>query len=630
MKKTIGILAHVDAGKTTFSEQILYKTGTTRTLGRVDTGTSSLDSDEMEQRRGITIFSGISGFTYRGDDYYLLDTPGHMDFACETERVLQVLDYAVLLISATAGVQAHTVSLFRLLKEYRIPTIYFINKMDVGREHLEGVMTDIEQKLSGDILLIQNQKDIEEFREEWLELYREQECYPVFYGSALKDEGIEFFLNGLSVLTGTNYEEKETDSFVGQVYQIRHDEKGNRLTFLKVLSGQLAVKDVLSYQEGETKSEEKINEIRRYRGRQFVSGNVAKSGEIIAATGLKKTCSGDMIRVGVSMENRHSKSFFSPALQSKIVVLDDEEPERCYRQLLMLTDEDPMLRVSYERRTRELRIHVMGEIQLEVLEEMIPKRFGFHVRFEKPTIEYRETIAAPVTGYGHFEPLRHYAEVQIALEPGERGSGITFESVCHVDTLGANYQNLIKTHIFEKEHVGVLTGSPLTDVKVVLKDGRAHLKHTEGGDFREATYRAVRHGLCKAESVLLEPWYRFDIYVSQEYAGRVMSDITKLRGIFEAPQMLESMMYIKGRGPVESFMDYQQQLLSFTGGTGSMSYVADGYEVCDIAEEVIAEIGYDCDSDLENPAGSVFCAKGTSFVVGWQEAERYMHTAYDL
>ncbi len=653
MKKTIGIFAHVDAGKTTFTEQLLYLTGRLRNLGRVDYKTSSMDNDEIEQKRGITIFADQGVFYYKNDTYYIIDTPGHMDFSAETERAVSALDYAVLLISGSSGVQAHTTTLYRLLKEYSIPMFIFINKSDMESFDLNLILNDIKNKLTGDILYINSVDDImsqetaefaAERDERFLESYLEEEytaesihdiiidliknrlCFPVMSGSALKGTGIDNFLEAFSHLSRTDYEYKENSTFVGKVYKIRHDYKGNRLTFIKALSGRLSIKDEFSFVKNEITFSEKVNEIRIYNGKKFENRNEVTAGDVFAVIGLKSPVCGTIIKAEKTKIENINNFRLAAALKSKMKILDKTDVTLVVEKLRILEAEDPMLSISYQKETQDILISVMGKIQLEVLEQVIASRFGISVTFEKPQVEYRETIKSDVMGFGHFEPLRHYAEVQLRLEPGSRGSSITFESECHVDNLAVNYQKTIENHVFEKIHKGILTGSPITDIKIILVNGRSHIKHTEGGDFREATYRAIRQGLEKAESVLLEPFYSFEIYADENYLGRILSDIQKLRGTCEPPVLTCGNVFIKGRGPVESFMEYSLELVSFTKGTGSIGLMYEGYDLCENVNEVIVRIGYDKVRDVENTSTSVFCAKGISFTVPWNEAEKHMHT----
>lgn len=653
MKKTIGIFAHVDAGKTTFTEQLLYNTGSIRSLGRVDYKTSSMDTDEIEQNRGITIFSGQGTFEYNNDTYYIIDTPGHMDFSAETERSMSALDYAILIISGSSGVQAHTTTLFNLLKLYNIPVFIFINKTDIDSFNLQSVIDDIEGKLTGDILLLNSAEDIinqhtaefaadrdDAFLESYLKedygvrdlsevvisLIKSRLCFPVMAGSALKGIGTDKFLEVFSMLSKTEYHDKEDSSFSGKVYKIRHDEKGIRLTLIKVLSGRLRIKDEFVFRKGDLISSEKVNEIRVYKGKKYEIRNEITAGDVAAVVGFKSPVCGTILKSGETTIDEVNNFHLTAALKSMVNIKDNTDVTILMEKLRMLESEDPALSVTYREETEDILISVMGKIQLEILEDVMKSRFGISVSFEKPQVEYRETILSDVTGYGHFEPLRHYAEVQLKLQPTARGSGITYESRCHVDNLILNYQNTIENHVFERVHKGVLTGSPITDIKIILMDGRSHIKHTQGGDFREATYRAIRQGLEKAESVLLEPFYSFEIYAEEIYVGKIMSDIQKLRGSCEPPVMNCGNVYIRGRGPVESFMDYGTELISFTRGTGSISLMYDGYDLCENSADVIDKIGYDKERDTENTSTSVFCTRGASFTVPWYEAEKYMHT----
>lgn len=653
MKKTIGILAHVDAGKTTLSEQLLYFTGAIRNLGRVDHKTSFLDTNDIEQNRGITIFAGQAIFEYKEDTYYLIDTPGHVDFSAETERAIAALDYAILLISGSSGVQAHTTTLFQLLHTYHVPTFIFVNKIDVEGFSLTGIMEDIKSKLSTDILYLESsaitttaaaefaaERD-EEFLEAYLEekytesmivdalvkLIRAQSCFPLVCGSALKCEGIDNLMEVFSKLSPTYYEElQDKEPFMSKVYKILHDDNGNRITFMKALKGKLQVKDEFLFEKNGDIYKEKVNEIRIYHGKKQEGRNVVTSGDVFAVTGLNTPVSGSILEKGKVNIDYINNYCLVPALQSKVTICDTTEISSLMSKLRILEAEDPMLSVTFREGTNEILINVMGKIQLEVLVDEIAGRFGIAVAFEKPKVQYKETIKTPVVGFGHFEPLRHYAEVQLRIEPNARGKGISFQSECPVDDLALNYQHLIQTHVFEKQHKGVLTGSSITDIKIILQNGRAHIKHTEGGDFREATYRAIRQGLEKAESVILEPFYRFDIYVEENYLGRVISDIKKMRGTFDTTTSVNHLVVIHGRGPVATFMEYNTEFISFTKGTGSISLLYDGYDICQNEAEVIATIGYDKERDTENTSWSVFCAKGTSFTVPWNEAENYMHT----
>lgn len=640
MKKTIGILAHVDAGKTTLSDMLLYITGKVRNLGQVNNKTSNLDTNETEKARGITIFADQAQFEYNDNLYYLIDTPGHIDFSPETERSLLALDYAILIINGPAGVQSHTFTLFRLLESYNIPVFIFINKTDMEGFDAEKVLNDIKIKLTKNIAVIDSieewgeiaAENDEDFIEKYIEgkysikdiekslshLIKERKIFPISMGTALNSESIKKFFGVFDRLTYTDYSENE--DFEGVVYKIRNID--TRLTFIKCLKGKINVKDELVFDESE-----KINEIRFYNGEKFENAQSAAAGDVFAVTGFKTPVCGSLIRN--KNNNIEIKEYImQSALESGIIIKDGTDVNTVMKKMKIIESEEPSLSVHFNNETQEVLIYAMGKIQLEVLEQEVKERFNIKIGFKNPKIRYRESIALPVTGYGHFEPMRHYAEVKLRLEPGERGRGITFESKCDKEKLPAHWHKLIEKHIFEKTHIGILTGSPLTDVHIVLVDGKDHLKHTEPGDFREATYRAVRQGLEKAENILLEPYYRFDIYADSEYIGRIMSDIQKRRGSFEPPQQSENYVYIRGRGPVEEFMNYGTEFLAFTKGTGTVNMIFDGYEVCeeDVKNRVIEERAYNKGADKENPSSSVFAAKGTSFVAEWYECEQYMRT----
>ena len=639
MFKTIGIFAHVDGGKTTFSEQLLYKNGSIRNLGRVDNQTAFLDCDNIEKERGITVFAEQASFDYNENKYYIIDTPGHTDFSPEAERTMSALDYAILIINGSDGVQAHTVTLFRLLENYGVPVFIFVNKCDITGFSIENTLESIREKLTEDVLFIddfediskdENKEFIAERNEDYLSEYldgggdeitaikdsvKNRNIFVAMKGSALKDIGIDQFFSVFDKLTFTDY--SSDGEFCGEVFKIRYDSKGLKVAYIKGNSGTIGVK--------ETIGNEKINEIRFYKGEKYENSDKACGGQIFGVTGLNEVSCGDIIKNGKIIKNAEKYTMIS-ALQSKVNILDGTDSNKVMECLKMLENQEPMLRTEYIKQTNEIVVSVMGKIQLEVLQEILSTRFGISATFEKPEVQYRETVAETVIGYGHYEPLRHYAEVVLEIAPAERNSGITFDSTVHIDVLSANYQALVKTHIFEKQHKGILTGSPLTDVKIKLINGRAHLKHTEGGDFRQATYRAIRQGLEKAENVILEPFYAFEIYAGEEYAGRIMTDIQRLRGSFEPPVQMGNTYKIKGRGPVETFMDYQEELLSFTKGTGSIVMTVDGYEKCEIADEVIEKINYNKGEDKENTSCSVFCSHGAGFTVNWDEAESYMHT----
>lgn len=644
MKKTIGILAHVDAGKTTFSEQLLYHTNSIRNRGRVDHKNSFLDSHNIEKERGITIFSDQAIFEIGDSKYYLIDTPGHIDFSSEMERALSILDYAILVISAVEGIQGHTYTIWSLLKKYNVPTFFFINKLDRTGANLEKVLEEIREDLTSDICYINKLNNLEEeliefiserddnllerylngdYNEmEWIynlkKLIKERKIYPCLSGSALQDDGIEEFINIFNQLSFSEY--KENDNFSGRVYKIKHDNNGTRLTFIKILKGSLKVRDELSYGKGNEISE-KISGIRIYNGSKFSTVDKAIAGDLVAVTGLSMFKAGD----GIGEIKDNIIFNMTPTLKSKVIFDDSYNIKDVLRYFKILESEDPALNVIWNEAVQEIQISIMGKIQLEVLKEVLDERFNLKIDFGTCEIMYKETIDNMSYGYGHFEPLKHYAEVHLKLEPNNRGEGITFENKCHADDLTTGHQNLIKTHIFERNHHGLLTGSPITDIKFTLLTGRAHNKHTEGGDFREATYRAIRQGLEKCENVLLEPYYKFKIDVDLEYMGRVISDIQRLNGTFDPPETKLSKVTIIGRGPVATFMDYSAEILTFTKGKGSINLIFDGYDICHNQEEVIDKLEYDKNADIEYSSSSIFCSKGQGFVVPWMKVEEYLH-----
>ena len=645
MKKTFGIFAHVDAGKTTFSEQILYYTKSIRKKGRVDYKEAFLDSQKVEKERGITVFSDVGTFSYDGDTYYLIDTPGHIDFSPEMERTLSILDYAILVVSAVEGIQGHTETLWNLLKKRKIPTFIFINKIDRVGADVNKVYQQLKRRFSEDICLLSNNslmnlsdEEIEFIAgkdEELLNLYfednynnqlwidklkllvKERQIFVATSGSALLDQGVKEFLDIFNKLTMTNYE--LTDIFTGKVFKIRYDEKGTRITYIKALSGLLKVKDELVYNHNGEEIREKVNEIRAYNGVKYEIKDVASAGEVFAVTGISNMKAG----MGIGIED--STEEMIPTLTAKVLYDSTVNIKEVLKYLKILESEEKTLNVQYDEILKEMHINVMGKIQLEVLKEIIQERFNLNVEFDKPEILYKETIGNEVNGYGHFEPLRHYAEVHLKLLPGERGEGIVFENRCHNDYLTPGQQNLIKTHIFEKKHRGILTGSEIDDIKVILITGRAHIKHTEGGDFREATKRALRQGLDSAENILLEPYYNFKIEVDNQLLGRVLSDVQKMNGTFNEQQSVGDRVIITGRGPVATFMDYSLEFQALSKGKGGLSLMYGGYDVCHNAEEVIERIGYNKDADPEYTSSSIFCAKGVGYSVKGDEVVNYMH-----
>ena len=645
MKKTFGIFAHVDAGKTTFSEQILYYTKSIRKKGRVDYKEAFLDSQKVEKERGITVFSDVGTFSYDGDTYYLIDTPGHIDFSPEMERSLSILDYAILVVSAVEGIQGHTETLWNLLKNRKIPTFIFINKIDRVGADVNKVYQQLKRRFSEDICLLSNNslmnlsdEEIEFIAgkdEELLNLYfednynnqlwinklkflvKERQIFVASSGSALLDQGVREFLDIFNKLTMTNYE--LADIFTGKVFKIRYDEKGTRITYIKALSRLLKVKDELVYNHNGEEIREKVNEIRAYNGVKYEIKDVASAGDVFAVTGISNMKAG----MGIGIED--STEEMIPTLTAKVLYDSTVNIKEVLKYLKILESEEKTLNVQYDEILKEMHINVMGKIQLEVLKEIIQERFNLNVEFDKPEILYKETIGNEVNGYGHFEPLRHYAEVHLKLLPGERGEGIVFENRCHNDYLTPGQQNLIKTHIFEKKHRGILTGSEIDDIKVILITGRAHIKHTEGGDFREATKRALRQGLDSAENILLEPYYNFKIEVDNQLLGRVLSDVQKMNGTFNEQQSVGDRVIITGRGPVATFMDYSLEFQALSKGKGGLSLMYGGYDVCHNAEEVIERIGYNKDADPEYTSSSIFCAKGVGYSVKGDEVVNYMH-----
>ena len=645
MKKTIGVLAHVDAGKTTFSEQILYHTKSIRNRGRVDHKNSFLDSHNIEKERGITVFSDQAVFEFGESTYYLIDTPGHVDFSTEMERAIGVMDYAIVIISAVEGVQGHTETVWELLRKYKVPTFIFINKLDRVGADKDKVILEIKRALSKDVIFIEENLKNDELREEliefiseydeellemylegkyckkvWMnrfkELTKESEVFPCFGGSALQDEGIKEFLDNIDELSFTNY--NENNAFSGIVYKIRHEDNGNRLTFIKALEGTLKVRDEVSYNDD---IKEKISSIRIYNGNKFKAVDEVKAGDIFAVTGISKVNAGQ----GIGRLHKNIEYEMIPTLMSKVIFSESCNVKEVLGYFKILDAEDPSLNVLWNEKLQEIHVHIMGKIQLEVLKEVAKERFNLDVEFGPCKILYKETINSEVKGYGHFEPLKHYAEVHLKLEPIARNSGLDFENKCHADHLTTGHMNLVKTHIFEREHNGILTGSPITDIKVTLLTGRAHNKHTEGGDFREATFRALRQGLEKAENILLEPYYKFKIDVELDYMGRVLSDIQRLCGSFNPPEILEDRVTITGRGPVKTFMEYSTEVIAFSKGKGSINLTFDGYDICHNTEEIIEEIGYNKDADIEYTSNSIFCSKGQGYIVPWDRVEEEMH-----
>ena len=631
----VGLLAHVDAGKTTLSESILYQSGAIRNLGRVDHQDAFLDTDEMERERGITIFSKQAVLTWKDTEITLLDTPGHVDFSAEMERVLQVLDCAVLVISGADGVQGHTETLWKLLTRYGIPVFLFVNKMDQEGTDCGKLLAELKSRFSEgciDFGRVETgaEEVIEEIAvcdeqtmEEYLEkgsvaaasirrLVAERKIFPCYFGSALHLQGVEELMNGIC----TYQMQKEYPAVFGaKVYKIARDGQGNRLTYLKVTGGTLKVKDVIG------ENGDKVNQIRVYSGEKYELLSEADAGKVCAVTGLAETYPGQ----GLGAEKDSELPILEPVLTYRIILPDDCNVHTMLRDLKLLEEEEPELHVVWIEKSQEIHVQLMGDVQIEILQRIIKERFGVLVEFGEGSIVYKETIAGPVEGIGHFEPLRHYAEVHLLLEPLERGSGVQFDTDCSEDLLDRNWQRLILTHLEEKEHIGVLTGSAITDIKITLIAGRAHQKHTEGGDFRQATYRAVRQGLKRARSILLEPCYEFCLEIPMENVGRAMTDLQNMGADFEQPMIEDKMAGIKGRAPVSTMRGYQKEVISYTRGFGNLACSFGGYIECHNAEEVIAAYDYDSEHDLMNPTGSVFCAHGAGFVVPWDQVPDYMH-----
>ena len=644
-KLTLGILAHVDAGKTTLAESILYLRGSIRKIGRVDHGDAFLDNYELERSRGITIFSKQARLTLGNREVTLLDTPGHVDFSAEMERTLQVLDAAVLVISGADGVQGHVETLWKLLKYYQIPVFLFVNKMDQEGTDREKLLSELKKRLDGNCVdFNQEETDYAAFAEEaamsdekLLEEYLEsgsvdrkllkkaiadRKLFPCFFGSALKIQGVEELLKGLETYASTSPYRK---NFSARVYKISRDEAGNRLTHLKVTGGVLKVKMPLTNRrEGLEESEiweEKADQIRLYSGAGYKAVNEAGPGSICAVTGLSRTFAGE----GLGEEAEGNLPILEPVLTYRIELPEGTNVHETFLKLLKLEEEIPELHIVWNERLGEIHAQVMGEVQIEILKSLIRDRFQLDVEFGDGNIVYKETILEPVEGVGHFEPLRHYAEVHLLLEPAERGSGLSFDTVCSEDVLDRNWQRLILTHLEEKKHLGVLTGSEITDMKITLLTGRAHIKHTEGGDFRQATYRAVRQGLRKAKSILLEPVYEYRLEVPADLVGRAMADIQRMNGKFSGPELEGEMAVLTGTAPVSAMRGYPREVTAYSRGRGRISVALSGYESCHNGEEIAALSGYDPDGDMENPTGSVFCAHGAGFVVDWDQVEDYMH-----
>lgn len=632
-RAVIGMTAHVDSGKTTLVEAMLFESGNLRKIGRVDHGDAFLDTHKIEKARGITVFSKQAVMKYGDSELTLLDTPGHTDFSAETERAYSVLDGAVLVISGLDGVQSHTETLWQLLSRYNIPVFVFVNKMDISPYEKGDLLNGLKASLSDKIVDFSDNEPYEELAlcseclmEEYLEKgviseenirteIGKRSVFPCFFGSALKLSGVREFIGLIEKYCP---EEEKQDSFGGRVYKIT-EENGTRLTHIKITGGSLKVRSILSC--GKDNNDEKINQIRIYSGAKFVTVDEASQGMLCAVTGLNSAYAGE----GLGFERDSIKPVLEPVLSYRVILPEKTDLHTAVAQLRRLQEEDPLLNVFYNEQLGEIHIRLMGEIQLEILRSLIEERFGYRVSFDSGSIAYKETIAERVEGVGHYEPLRHYAEVHLLMEPLPSGSGLVFETDCSEDILDRNWQRLILTHLTEKTHIGVLTGSPITDMKITVKGGRAHLKHTEGGDFRQATYRAVRMGLRMAESVLLEPWYEFRLQIPTEYLGRALNDMQRLSAEFSPPETIGEATVISGSAPVALMRDYHTELAGYTKGRGRLSISFKGYYPCSTSEKVIEAIGYNPDADLDNTADSVFCAHGAGFAVKWNEVPKFMH-----
>ena len=634
----LGILAHVDSGKTTLSEAMLYRAGVTRRLGRVDHKDAFLDTDALEKARGITIFSKQALLTAGDTDITLLDTPGHVDFSTETERTLQVLDYAVLVVSGTDGVQSHTETLWRLLRRYHVPTFVFVNKMDLPGMERQELLAQLNRRLGeGFVDFGAEQADRDEalalcdenLMDRMLDAGQLQDAdlipaiarrhvFPCWFGAALKLEGVDALLDGLDRYTRPA---PALEAFGAKVFKVSQDEQGARLTWLRVTGGELKVKAQLTGEADGEPWAEKANQLRLYSGAKYTLTEAIGPGQVCAVTGMTKARPGE----GLGAERDSDLPVLEPVLSYQVLLPEGADVHAALGKLHRLEEEEPQLHVVWNETLGEIHVQLMGEIQLEVLRSLLAERFGLEVEFGPGGILYKETITEPMEGVGHYEPLRHYAEVHLKLEPLPRGSGMQFAADCREEVLDKNWQRLVLTHLEEKQHLGVLTGSPLTDVKITLIAGRAHLKHTEGGDFRQATYRAVRQGLMLAKSQLLEPWYAFRLEVPAENIGRAMSDIQRMEGTFDPPESGEETAVLTGFAPVSTMRSYPMEVVSYTRGRGHLSLTLDGYRPCHNAQEVIAAIGYEPEHDLDNPADSVFCAHGAGFVVPWDQVRSHMH-----
>lgn len=630
MKKIIaGILAHVDAGKTTLAEAMLYRTGKLRKIGRVDHGDTALDTHALERERGITIFASQAVFSTDKMEVTLLDTPGHVDFSSETERTLGVLDYAILVISGLDGVQSHTLTLWKLLRLYGVPTFVFVTKMDFARKSREEIIENLNSELDGEFvdfgdeaamsegLALCNESMMEKYlggetidEREIAEAIKLRQVFPCFFGSGLKLDGIDEFIDALEKYT---IQPEYSEAFGAKVFKISHDPQGVRLTHIKVTGGSIKVREMIG--------DEKISGIRIYSGAKFTTADEGKSGEICALTGLDKTHNGQ----GLGFEAAGERPTLEPVMNYRVVLPDGCDADTILPKLRELEEEDPQLHVTWNSHLKEIHVGLMGDVQAEILKSIVAERFGVKIDIDSGRVMYKETIENKVEGIGHYEPLRHYAEVHLIMEPLPRGSGLVFRTDCSEDTLDRNWQRLILMHLGEKQHLGVLTGSPITDMRITLAAGRAHIKHTEGGDFRQATYRAVRQGLMQAKSKLLEPYFSFRLEVPSEQIGRAINDIRMRSGSFDSPEESGGISVLRGRAPVTELNGYASEVAAYTGGRGRLYCESAGYDDCHNAEKVIAELAYDPEADLENTPDSVFCAHGGGFGVKWNKVGEYMH-----
>lgn len=635
----IGVLAHVDAGKTTLSEAMLYLSGKIKKQGRVDHGDSFLDSHSLERARGITIFSKQAGFQYENSRITLLDTPGHVDFSTEAERTMQVLDAVVLVISGTDGVQAHTETLWRLIKRYRLPCFIFVSKMDLPGADRAALMAELQNRLDESCQELDGEENAvyerlamcsEEAMDKFLaqgrlergdigKLVRERRLYPCFFGSGLRLEGVEQLLQAIDAYAPQS---QARDGFAAKVYKIDRDSRGSRMSFMKVTGGEIKVRQEISYmnEKGERLSE-KISQLRLYSGSRFEAVESAKPGQICAALGLSESYPGQ----GLGLEADSAAPVLEPVLSYRLRLPQGTDAALIFPKLKQLGEEDPQLRLHWNQGAGEISVQLMGRVQAEIFRCLVKERFDVALELDSGSIMYRETVSRTVEGVGHFEPLRHYAEVHLLIEPLPRGSGIVLDSSCPEDVLDRNWQRLILSHLQERQHPGVLTGSPVTDMKITLAAGRAHPKHTEGGDFREAVYRALRQGLMQADCLLLEPWYRFSMHVQPEHIGRAISDVRAMNGTFSSPEQAQDMLRLEGAAPVSAIGGYGESLLAYTHGRGRLSLQPDGYRPCHRQKELVESMGYDAQRDTENPCGSVFCAHGAGFNVSWDRVSEYMH-----